>query len=46
MRDYDGSRVEESLLMGNNRSFYPLSPMSEDGAYKLAESTVINTGIS
>lgn len=46
MRDYDGSRVEESLLMGNNRSFYPLAPMSADGGYKLPDSTVFNNGIS
>lgn len=46
IRDEDSSYVSESLLMGNNRSFYPLTEMSVDGNYKIPESSVINTGIS
>lgn len=46
MRDMDSSYVSESLLMGNNRSFYPLSEMSVDGNYKIPEASIINTGIS
>lgn len=46
MRDEDSSYVEEALIMGNNRSFYPLTEMSVDGNYKIPESSVINTGIS
>lgn len=46
MRNDDSSYIEESLLTGVNRSFYPLSAMSTDGNYKIPESTVVNTGIN
>ena len=46
MRDEDSSYIEESLLMGHTRGFYPLQPISVDGSYKLPEAAVINTGIS
>jgi hypothetical protein len=37
MRDSDSSNIAESLLMGNGRSFYPLTEMSVDGNYKLPD---------
>jgi hypothetical protein len=46
LRDEDSSYIEESLLMGHTRGFYPFQPISVDGSYKLPESSVINTGIS
>lgn len=46
MRNNDESYIEEALLTGNARSFYPLTQMSVDGNYKLPDAAVINTGIS
>mgnify|MGYP003186119029 FL=1 len=44
LRDVDKSYPTEEGLYGTARTFYPLSEMSVDGAFKLPESSVINGG--
>ena len=41
LRDVDKSYPTEEGLYGTARTFYPLSEMSVDGAFKLPESSVI-----
>ena len=42
IRSNDSSIVDEMALFGHPRSFYPLSPMSADGTFKIPESNVYN----
>ena len=42
IRSNDSSIVDEVALFGHSRSFYPLSPMSPDGTFKIPESNVYN----
>ena len=46
LRSEDLSYVDEHALMGNPRSFYPLSDMSVKSANKIAESKILNNGYS
>lgn len=46
IRSIDSTNVEEMALMGNPRSFYPLSGYSASVGNKLAESTKYNDGYS
>lgn len=42
IRSNDTAWTQERVLFGHPRSFYPLSPMSTEGSYKIPESNVIN----
>ena len=44
VRSLDQSQVDESLLIGNCRGFYPYFPISAKAAYKLQESNTYNKG--
>jgi len=46
MRTTDGSNINEKALTGKDRTFYPLSYLYPDGNSKIADSFVINKGIS
>ena len=46
LRAEDRSYTEETALMGNPRSFYPLQDTSTKSANKIAESWVLNNGYS
>ena len=46
MRTTDGSNINEKALTGKNRTFYPLSNVYPDGNSKIADSFVINKGVS
>lgn len=45
-RSEDRNHTEEMALMGNPRSFYPLSSMSISPNNKISESNLLNTGYS
>ena len=45
-RSEDRSHVEETALMGNPRSFYPLQDISTKSANKIDESWILNDGYS
>lgn len=42
IRSQNKSYVEESILFGHPRSFYPLTPIDASGVYKIPESDVFN----
>ena len=42
IRSQNKSYVEESILFGHPRSFYPLTPIDASGTYKIPESDVFN----
>lgn len=44
LRSIDAGNATEYALLGNPRSFYPLTGASLKSAYKMAESTALNTG--
>ena len=46
LRSEDRSYVEETALMGNPRSFYPLQDTSTRSANKIEESWILNNGYS
>ena len=46
MRSEDRNNVEEMSLMGNPRSFYPISSMNISSSAKISESKLLNTGYS
>ena len=46
LRSEDRSYVDETALMGNPRSFYPLQDASTKSANKIAESWILNNGYS
>ena len=46
MRSEDRNNVHEMALMGNARSFYPISSMSTASNAKISESKLLNTGYS
>lgn len=46
LRSEDRSYVDETALMGNPRSFYPLQDTSTKSANKIAESWILNNGYS
>lgn len=46
LRSIDRSHTDEQALMGNPRSFYPLSGMSTHSSSNIAESQILNTGYS
>jgi hypothetical protein len=46
MRCEDRSNVQETALIGNHRSFYPLRSANVSSANKLPDSKILNTGYS
>ncbi len=46
MRAEDRNNVQEMAMMGNARSFYPISNMSISSNAKISESKLLNTGYS
>ena len=46
LRSEDRTNTEEMALMGNSRSFYPVSSISISPNNKIAESNLLNTGYS
>jgi len=46
MRALDRRDVEEMALMGNAKTFFPISGISTRSSYKIAESTLLNGGYS
>ena len=46
LRSEDRNHTEEMALMGNPRSFYPVSSMSISPNSKISESSLLNTGYS
>lgn len=42
IRSNDSSLTDEMALFGHPRTFYPLSPMSAEGSFKIPESSVYN----
>lgn len=46
LRAIDKSQVDEKLLCGNDRSFYPVHPIDVSGSYKIPESDCYNMGFN
>lgn len=46
IRAIDDTNVNESTLFGHGRTFFPLTAMSTDSAYKTPESSVHNSGFN
>ena len=46
LRAVDRSYVDERLLCGNDRSFYPLHGIDASGSYKISESDAFNVGFN
>ena len=44
IRTLDGSNVDESAMIGHERGYYPIHPMSTEGNYKTPESAIYNKG--
>lgn len=44
IRSIDDSVIDESTMFGHGRGFYPLFPLSADGAYKIPEALCYNKG--
>lgn len=44
VRTVDNSHVDEKLMCGHGRGFYPYLPMDTEGCYKVPESDVYNSG--
>ena len=46
MRTTDGSNINEKVLVGKDRTFYPLTYIYPDGHSKISDSFVINKAYS
>ena len=46
IRTIDNSYVDEAAMTGNPRGFFPYSPMTTEGCYKIPESQIYNKGFS
>lgn len=46
IRTIDNSYVNEAAMTGNPRGFFPYSPMTTEGCYKIPESQIYNKGFS
>lgn len=46
IRTIDGSNVDETIMSGHPRGYYPYLPMDTEGAYKKPESSVFNNGFN
>lgn len=46
IRTLDASNVDESVMVGHPRGYFPYSPMSTEGTYKHPESQIYNKGFS
>lgn len=46
VRTIDNSYVDEAAMTGNPRGFFPYSPMTTEGCYKIPESQIYNKGFS
>ena len=46
IRTLDGSNVDESVMVGHPKGYYPYQPMSVEGSYKHSESQIYNKGFS
>lgn len=46
IRTIDNSYVGEAAMTGNPRGFFPYSPMTTEGCYKIPESQIYNKGFS
>jgi len=46
LRAVDRSYVDERLLCGNDRSFYPIHGIDASGSYKIPESDAFNVGFN
>ena len=46
IRTIDNSYIDEAAMTGNPRGFFPYSPMTTEGCYKIPESQIYNKGFS
>lgn len=46
IRTIDNSYIDEAAMTGNPRGFFPYSPMTTEGYYKIPESQIYNKGFS
>ena len=46
IRTLDGANVDESLMTGHPRGYFPYQPMSTEGTFKTPESQIYNKGFS
>lgn len=46
IRTIDNSYINEAAMTGNPRGFFPYSPMTTEGCYKIPESQIYNKGFS
>ena len=46
IRTLDSSNVDEKQMTGHARGYYPYTPMSTEGTFKIAESHIYNKGFS
>ena len=46
IRTLDGSYVDETVMQGHPRGYYPYHPMSAEGSYKHPESQIYNRGFA
>lgn len=44
IRSVDGSNVDEKIMCGHDRGYYPYLPMETEGSYKTPEAAVYNAG--
>jgi hypothetical protein len=46
IRTLDSSNVDEKQMTGHARGYFPYTPMSVEGTYKIPESHIYNKGFS
>jgi hypothetical protein len=46
IRTLDSSNVDEKQMTGHSRGYFPYTPMSVEGTYKIPESHIYNKGFS
>jgi hypothetical protein len=44
IRTLDGSNIDETIMSGHERGYYPYYPMSVEGTYKIPDASVYNRG--